>query len=511
MKFSLYDIRQIKAQGQSIAQIEKQIETFQNGIKPVKVVSAATLANGIEAISEADRKKLIDKYEDEKGNLQIVKFVPASGAATRMFKFLHRFLTQYQPKEEKIKSFLSKSSNKNELITFFENRKHFAFYNKWKRKCKKIYPYRNTTTKGMRWFQMASVLLGKEGLNYGNLPKGLISFHSYKQHAATAFEEQLFEAAFYASVEKEVFVHFTFSEEHVKKFKKKYKKIQPLLKRKTGANFNISYSFQKKETDTITVTPDNKIIRNSKGELIFRPSGHGALLQNLNEIDADLVFIKNIDNVITRNHINEIAHYKKLLAGKLLWLQENIFRLLNKLDTNQQTETVIEEARSFLFKHLSIKNPPKDLAQIRTLLNRPIRVCGMVKNTGAPGGGPFWVKDENEKISLQIVELSQINTSNPNQKAIVNSATHFNPVDIVCGLRNYKGDKFDLQQFTNPDWKIISEKSINGNAVKALELPGLWNGAMANWNTVFVEVPLITFNPVKTVNDLLKKEHQPQL
>ncbi len=510
MIFSLYDIRQIKAQGQSISQIEKQIETFKKGVKPVKIVAAATLNNGIEAISEDNQKKLIALYESQQDNLQIAKFVPASGAATRMFKFLHQFLHDYNPNEQDLKTYLSQTAIKNPLITFFENQKRFAFNKKWKNRCKKLHPYARKSTKGLRWHQLTQVLLSKKGLNYGKLPKGLILFHCYNHRSATAFEEQLYEAAYYASVGKDAFLHFTFSEEHVKKFKKEFKKIHERLKRVTGVTAHISFSFQQKQTDTIAVDIDNNPVRDAQGKLVFRPSGHGALLTNLNDLDADLIFIKNIDNVATREYIQETANYKKLLAGKLLWLQGQIFSLLEKLDDENIDESLLNEARSFLFNHLHCKNPPQTLWDIKALLNRPLRVCGMVKNTGAPGGGPFWVIDENEKVSLQIVELAQIDASDESQQNIVNKATHFNPVDIVCGIKDYKGEKFNLTYFTKPDWKIISQKSLDGKPIKALELPGLWNGAMANWNTVFVEVPLSTFNPVKTVNDLLKPTHQPQ-
>jgi hypothetical protein len=509
MVFSLYDIRQIKAKGLAVSDIEHQLAIFNNGIKPVKIVSAAKINNGIEVFPKETEKALISVYETKKEHLQIAKFVPASGAATRMFQFLFQFINTFNAQEESLNKYLANSSDKDAIVTFFNAIKNFAFYKKLKKKHKVLFPYKNTLTKGERWLQLAQTILDKKGLNYATLPKGLILFHTYKNRAVTAFEEHLYEAAFYAAMGNDVLLHFTFSESHVKDFKKHFEKISPKLKKATGYDFHISFSFQKKETDTIAVDPNNIPIRDKDGNLVFRPSGHGALLENLNNIEADLVFIKNIDNVATRKYTQETAYYKKVLAGKLLQIQEKIFAVLNKIDKKEVSQEVLQEARTLLFKELNVKNPPQTKEALFRLLNRPIRVCGMVKNTGAPGGGPFWVLDKNEKMSLQIVELSQIDITETSQQNIINQATHFNPVDIVCGLKNYKGIKFDLKQFTNPKWSLISKKTFEGKPIKALEMPGLWNGAMADWNTIFVEVPLITFNPVKTVNDLLKPEHQP--
>jgi len=305
-----------------------------------------------------------------------------------------------------------------------------------------------------------------------------------------------------------VYLHFTFSEKHLLFFKEEFKNIKSRISRKTKKTFHISYSFQKKETDTLAVNEDNQPFRDEKGKLVFRPSGHGALLENLNEVNADIVFIKNIDNVATQEYVEEIAQYKKVLAGKLLQLQGKIFGYLKEMEGEVSLEK-IKEIQSFIWNELDIKEIPGGISATRSFLNRPLRVCGVVKNTGAPGGGPFWVKDHEGNVSLQIVEKSQIDLTVDHQRSVINEATHFNPVDIVCGLRDYEGNKFDLRQFTDSSLGFISKKSENGRPLKALELPGLWNGSMAHWNTVFVEVPLITFNPVKTVNDLLRKEHRP--
>ena len=353
-------------------------------------------------------------------------------------------------------------------------------------------------------------MLEESGLNLNETPKGLVPFHKYGENYVTAFGEQLYEAAFYAASKGIAKLHFTVSEEHVEKFKKRFAEIRENVENKTKVKFNVSYSFQKKETDTVAATLENKAFLDENGELVFRPSGHGALLENLNDVDADIIFIKNIDNVVSENYVETIAFQKKVLAGKLISLQQKIFGFVEKLHSKNISEEILKEAEAFISEALFIKNIPINKEAILKILERPIRVCGVVENTGAPGGGPFLTKDKHGNESYQIVEMSQIDKNNPQQMAIAETATHFNPVDLVCGVRNYKGEKFDLLQFSDPDAGFISNKSHNGKAIKALELPGLWNGAMANWNTVFVEVPLITFNPVKTVNDLLNEVHQPQ-
>lgn len=508
MNLTKKDIEQIKDHGISVETVVDQLETFSKGIPFLNIVTAASVGNGIEVISESDQKKLISLYENKKDTLEVVKFVPASGASTRMFQSLHHFLEVYDPENEKLNDFL-KSESDSELPLFFNSLKDFAFENSVRKRIRKKYPDYKRCTKGVRYHYFVKTMMEQEGLNFSGLPKGLIPFHKYSKYATTPFEEQLYESAYYSSVKDEAFVHFTFAEEHVDNFKKEFRTVRNRLSKKTKTTFNISYSFQKKETDTIAVTPDNKLFRDEQGDLVFRPSGHGALLSNLHDVDADIIFIKNIDNVVAEEYVEANAHYKKLLAGKLIWLQEKIFNYAQRLTEDMASDELIKEIRSFLWNELNIKEIPTDQIQILTILNRPLRICGVVRNTGAPGGGPFWVKDENGIISLQIVETSQIDLSVERQRAIVNEATHFNPVDIVCGIKNYQGNKFDLSEYTDPKAGFISIKSQNGKELKALELPGLWNGGMANWNTALVEVPLHTFNPVKTVTDLLQKEHRP--
>ncbi len=502
------DVQQIEESGHTVDSVAKQLETFVRGIPYSNVVTTASIGNGIEEISEENQQKLVDLFEREKQQLELVKFVPASGAATRMFKFLHQFLKNYDPDEQTLNKYLKKGNYK-ALDTFLNNLKDFAFVNEVRKKIRELYPDYKTNKKGKRAHYFVKAMLEPEGLGFRNMPKGLIPFHKYKKYYTTAFEEQLYESAFYASAKDNAYSHFTFSEEHVSKFKEEFEAVKNRLTKLTKTNFHISYSFQKKETDTIAVTENNKPFRDAKGNVTFRPSGHGALLENLNEVNADIVFIKNIDNVIIREHVEEVAHYKKLLAGKLLWLQQRVFEFLEKLSSENISEEEVKEIQSFLWNHLNCKELPKTKEALYNKLNRPLRVCGVVKNTGAPGGGPFWVKNDNGEVTLQIVETAQINMEDEHQKAIVSEATHFNPVDLVCGIRNFKGEKFNLKQYSDPNTGFISLKSQDGKSLKALELPGLWNGAMAKWNSVFVEVPLLTFNPVKTVNDLLQPEHRP--
>ncbi|PKP25431.1 MAG: DUF4301 domain-containing protein [Bacteroidetes bacterium HGW-Bacteroidetes-2] len=506
-KFTKKETQQIEAHGLTLSQVERQLHLFEEGIPFSQVITAATHNNGIEVLNSFEEEKLIALYEKEKDALIIMKFVPASGAATRMFQSLHRFLEEFNPEEDSLKAFL-KLPDSDDIKLFVKGLTHFPFIKILRKKIQKLYPEFKFYTKEKRTYLLIKTLLEKEGLNYNNLPKGLLIFHKYTKNTATAFEEQLLETAYYASVKNQCYLHFTFSEEHVDGFKKEFDRVQNKLERKTKCKFHISYSFQKVSTDTISVTLQNAVFKDKNHNLHFRPSGHGALIENLNEIDADIIFIKNIDNVVVEKAIEDIAKHKKILAGKLLQLQHKTFKYLKLLDKPEVSPEILKEIKGFLMSELNIKNPPSVADEIYRILNKPIRVCGMVQNTGAPGGGPFWVKDKKESITLQIIEMSQIDISNAHQKNLLQEATHFNPVDLVCGVRNYKGEKFDLKKFVNPDTGFISKKSYQGKAIKALELPGLWNGAMAGWNTIFIEVPLYTFNPVKTVIDLLKESHQ---
>ena len=515
MNFSKKDIQQIQDKGLTVDMVNAQIEIFKNGLPFVNLKDVATIGNGILRLSETEKQNCISHFNKKRSDISFVKFVPASGAATRMFKFLFEFLKDFKPDEESINAYVNRKKASN-LSIFFVGIKNFPFYYKVKQQLYKDHKDFDELPINHQLRLFIETMLFEGKLNYSNYPKGLFPFHRYKDHIATAFEEHLFEAALYASANNKADLHFTISEKHNHKFDETFKRIEEVIERKTNTEFNISFSFQKQATDTIAVTDKNKPFRDENGSLLFRPSGHGALLDNLNDLDADIIFIKNIDNVVVYNYEEEVAKYKMMLAGLLLQVQEQSFEYQEKLENTNLSEDEIFEIAEFLSHKLNVvigndfeKYSPKyQIEYLRNKLDRPIRVCGMVKNEGEPGGGPFWVKDESGIISLQIVESAQIDKKNKQQKNLLKKSTHFNPVDLVCGVKNYKGEKFDLSSYVDNKTAFITMKTKVGKDIKALELPGLWNGSMAQWNSIFVEVPLITFNPVKTVNDLLKDPHQ---
>ena len=509
------DTTQIENKGLTVDKVQDQIRLFKQGLPFVNLESAATCDDGILRLSETERQELIDLFDVRRNDNSILKFVPASGAATRMFKSLFKFTETYNPETETLNAYINREKDPT-LNLFFVGLDKFPFYDEVKKEMEKHYPEHKSFSSDEHSFYFVKTMLDADKLNYGFFPKGLLPFHQYKGHIATAFEEHLFEAALYASSKKNAYLHFTISERYKHIFDDEFKRIQEIVERKTDTKFHISFSYQKESTDTIAVTPENEPFRLEDGSLLFRPSGHGALLQNLNEQNADIIFIKNIDNVVVFKYEQEVAGYKKALAGLLVSLQNKTFDYIKQLENDSITENNLVEIAEFLSNKLNTKissefekySKKYQIEYLKTKLNRPIRVCGMVKNEGEPGGGPFWVKDESGQISLQIVESAQIDKKDKRQKAILKNATHFNPVDLVCGIKDYNGNTYDLEKFVDPKTAFITMKTKTGKELKALELPGLWNGSMANWNTIFVEVPLITFNPVKTVTDLLKPTHQ---
>ncbi|MBP2831383.1 DUF4301 family protein [Aquimarina sp. U1-2] len=510
------DIALIKSKGLTVDKIVSQIEIFKNGIPFVPLRSAATLNHGILKFTEHYQSELTKLYNSRISKLETIKFVPASGAATRMFKDLFKFLDTYDFKKESLNSYTN-HEKANAIRLFLIGLEKFPFYDTVMSEIKNAYPKFESLSEGRQLYIFVETMLKEAGMNYGNFPKGLLPFHKYSDSVATSFEEHLYEAAGYNTNHKgESKLHFTISKDHLEGFKEEFDRIRKKVEEKTNTHFSITYSFQKSETDTIAVTENNELFRKEDGSLLFRPGGHGALIENLNDLDGDIIYIKNIDNVVVRKYQDEVTGYKKILAGKLLEIQDEVFRILNGLDQQNPTEAELKDIKKFLVQQLNVTLPldfdkfseKYKLQFLRTSLDRPIRVCGMVINEGEPGGGPFWIKQENGRLALQIIESPQINKDDSRQKNILASSTHFNPVDLVCGVRNYKGEKFNLLQFIDPDAGFITKKSMNGQVLKALELPGLWNGAMANWISVFVEVPITTFNPVKTVNDLLKSAHQ---
>ncbi|EAS20525.1 conserved hypothetical protein [Flavobacteria bacterium BBFL7] len=515
IQFTPHQLEQLKEKNISTDTIIQQIERFKTGFPVVKLDRPAIVSDGIIRLKESEHSSYRLIYEEKISNLEVLKFVPASGAATRMFKFLHEFLKEFDPCEDSINSFINKHKAQ-ELFTFFIALEKFPFYEEVMSSLKTTYEEWHAKTDREKKLLFVKQMLEIDGLNYGHMPKGLVPFHKYKDHSATAFEEHLFEASIYAATHKQAKLHFTISEDFKDDFTAEFDRIEKIVESKTDTEFEIEFSHQKSSTDTIAVDYKNQPIVTEEGDLFFRPSGHGALLMNLNELDADVIFIKNIDNVTVSSLEQEVGDYKKSLAGLLLTLQEKCFGYLKLIDDNVVSDDLKTEIEEFLKLKLSTVLPQDyqkyakefQLEYLSNRLNRPLRVCGMVKNEGEPGGGPFWVYNQKGELSIEIIEGAQIDKSNDQQVIIANKSTHFNPVDLVCAVRNYKGEKFNLLDFCDEQTGFITHKSRLGRNIKAQELPGLWNGGMAYWNSVFVEVPLITFNPVKTVNDLLKPAHQ---
>ena len=492
--------------GISEQQIAEQLVCFEKGFPFLKLDAAASIEKGILAPAENEVKTYLEAWDTYKeGEKTIVKFVPASGAASRMFKNLFEFLgaDYHTPKTDFEKK-------------FFDHIHSFAFFNDLNAACmdntgKTI----DALISEKNYKPVVANLLEAAGLNYGALPKGLLKFHRYADGVRTPLEEHLVEGALYAAGKTgKVNVHFTVSTEHRELFTKLVEEKVAVYAKKYGVEFNVSFSEQKPSTDTVAADMENNPFRDN-GKLLFRPGGHGALIENLNDLDADVIFIKNIDNVVPDRLKDDTVTYKKLIAGVLVTLQKQAFKYLELLDGGKYTHVQLEEIIRFLQQDLCCRKPDlKDLEDaelviyLRQKLNRPMRVCGMVKNVGEPGGGPFLAYNSDGTISLQILESSQIDMNDAAKKEMFEKGTHFNPVDLVCAVRDYKGNKFDLVKYVDKATGFISYKSKGGKDLKALELPGLWNGAMSDWNTVFVEVPLSTFNPVKTVNDLLREQHQ---
>lgn len=504
--FSQDDLEQIEKKGMTLKTVEEQLECFRKGFPYLKIEKGATTGDGITAIDAESCRSYAGKWDEfTAGGAKTVKFVPASGAASRMFKDLFAFLDApySEPTTEFEKSFFSHITS-------------FAFYDALNEAC--IKNENGSDIKALihtgRYKNVVSNLLSERGLNYGWLPKGLLLFHNYKDAPRTAMEEHLAEGAMYSkNADGTVNIHFTVSGDHLPYFKKLMADILPKYEKMFGVKYNISFSEQKSETDTVAADENNDPFREN-GKILFRPGGHGSLIENLNDTDADIIFIKNVDNVVPDSFKDTTALYKKVLGGVAASLLEKIYKYGNMLEGGNYTiddlrEMILFLQQDLLVRHNDIKHmEDSDLAMyLLKKLRRPLRVCGMVKNIGEPGGGPFLAYNEDGTYSPQILESSQINMKQPESKAAFESSTHFNPVDIVCAVKDWNGNHYNLPDFVDKNTGFISEKSKNGKVLKALERPGLWNGAMSDWNTVFVEVPIDTFNPVKTVNDLLRDAH----
>ena len=502
--FTEKDIYQFKEKNISQENIEKQIQNFKDGFPFVKLVAAATPGHGIRVPDQENTAVFTAVFDNKSPGYSITKMVPASGAASRMFKDLFSYLD-------------SESDEINPEVTqFIEGIEDFAFFPALKEALAgDDYNIEQLLAEG-EYKTIIRYLLTAVGLDYASLPKGLLLFHKYEDGNRTSLEEHMAEGIEYSKDKnKQVHLHFTVSPEHKEKFVARAGNTVKKFTKDSSLTFNFSWSEQKPSTDTIAVDLDNTPFRNSDGSILFRPGGHGALIENLNDLDTYIAFIKNIDNVVPDKIKQPTYTYKKVLGGLLIELMEKTFDILSRHENGTLDAEGVEKAVSFAKEELNIDFPggmdffslEDKRGIILEKLNRPMRICGMVKNEGEPGGGPFWV-DNLGTSSLQVVESSQIDMNDPGQKEIVDGATHFNPVDLVCNLKNYSGEKFDLKEFVDPQTGFISVKSKDGRNLKAQELPGLWNGAMAQWITIFVEVPIETFNPVKTVNDLLRPQHQ---
>lgn len=471
--FSDQDITQIREHGLTIDAINQQMADFVTGFPYTQIIRPATINDGVLPMLDASYAKY---YTDKCNNFKIIKFVPASGAATRMFKDLFEYLS-------------TNTMNKT-TQTVLDNLDKFAFYDDLTQ-----YLPENPTA-----HDIIECIVTDRGLNYGNSPKGLIQFHKYNNIPQTGAAEHLAEGAQYACANGAVNLHFTVSPEHIAGFRALFEKLVPQFESQTDKKYNITMSTQKPETDTIAVNPDNTPFRNDDGTLLFRPAGHGALIENLNDLDADIIFIKNIDNVCPEHARADTVLHKQMLAGLAIQTQEQIFKYIRAIDNGTANR---REIHKYICNTLGIVVP--ESTNLRDILNRPLRICGIIKNTGEPGGGPFWVQSAGNISSLQIVEPGQIS---PEQKHILHDGEFFSPTDIICMPYDVNGKKFNLTQFTDPRTGFISEKSKNGRTLRAMERPGLWNGAMAQWNTIFVETPLTTFTPVKVITDLLNASHK---
>ena len=503
------DLEQLSKKGITDIEFENQLNNFQKGFPYINLAGAATVGDGIVHLSDADVQECASFFEKKSNELSMIKFVPASGAASRMFKDIIDLESQYDESENK--EAFSKT------VKTIENVEKFAFCDELEKALKKDGFNLKTLINENKFSVIASYILKDKGLGYQSKPKAMLLFHKYDNETRTAFEEHLVEGVEYAKMDdKTVHLHFTISPEHRSLFENKIKEVISKYEERYDVKFDIQFSEQMSKTDMVALDKKGELIRNEDGSILFRPGGHGALIENLNALEADLIFIKNIDNVTTDALRGTTYLYKKALAGYLLHIQTYVHRYLRELEALSVNDITLSQIEGFAAKMLNVRfsmtyfsrSKRERISYLARKLNRPIRVCGMVRNEGEPGGGPYWVRNEHGHKNLQIIEASQIDFTNPFQVEMVQKSSHFNPVDIICAVRNYKGNKFNLKNYIDKKTGFISQKKQNGIDMTIQELPGLWNGSMADWNTIFIEVPVETFTPVKTLADLLRKEHQ---
>lgn len=502
------DRQQLAARGVSAEAVQQQLNRFATGFPYLKLAGSATVGNGIlrpDTDLEARAVQRWDKFLAD--GATVYKFVPASGAASRMFKALFAFVDGAD----------NEPAPGSAVSQLLESLPNLAFSSELDDALLKLHGKNAAQLKAEgKYKEIIAAIIRPEGLNYGQLPKGLLTFHRYGDGTTrTALEEQLAEGAQTAAANGKVNLHFTVSESHKQLFADKLAKVVPAFEQKTGLKFIVSTSVQKPSTDTIAANPDGTPFRDAEGKLVFRPGGHGALISNLGDIDAQVIFVKNIDNVVPDSRRDITVKYKKIIGGILILAHDEIARFAALLRSGKYTDADLKEIRDFMSGTLCIKAdglealPAEKQAEwMLAKLNRPVRACGMVRNEGEPGGGPYIAYNPDGTASPQILESTQIDLNNPENADMMKHATHFNPVDLVCYVRDVDNKPFELPKYVDPQTGFISDKSQAGRSLRALELPGLWNGAMSDWNTIFVEVPVDTFNPVKTVNDLLRPAHQ---
>jgi hypothetical protein len=518
--FTRDDLRRMAVLGISEKQLRDQIILFQEASGYLRLLRPCILGDGIERIPASETSDLILLQEKASQEGRFLKFIPASGAATRMFQGLLPFFLNSDSQDSPTRplSLHENDPGEEEIKKFFSDLKRFPFWKELKETMHRTGVTLTDFPQQNQWPEVLDFLLTKRGLNYLNRPKGLHLFHTYSSHIRTALEEHLIEAIRSISDQQgRCRLHVTISPEHEDTFRDFFNALLPVYESRTQYRLMISFSFQYHSTNTLAVDLTNRPFRDDSGNLLFRPGGHGALLRNLNDLQGDLIYIKNIDNVQPDRLKETTIFWKKILGGYLVQLQNRIHHYLRILTEGKDTAGLFSEAIDFCQHQLGIYISP-DLRShsfpyqkkwLIETLNRPIRVCGMVRNEGEPGGGPFWVEGRDGTSSKQIVESAQINPASEEQKALWASSTHFNPVDLVCAVRDFRGRPFDLHRYADPQAVFISRKSHQGRELKALEVPGLWNGAMAEWISSFVEVPIETFSPVKRIIDLLRPEHQP--
>jgi len=517
--FSREDLSRMESLGIEKERVLEQLQAFRRSSFHMDLERRATVGDGIHTFTDQEAEQHVAAHEQACGQGRFLKFVPASGSATRMFKVPFQIFNESPPPDREVlqERAARGDGTAREFLFLAQNLKSQGFYEDLKSVMAEKRLDLEALLEQGRYGPVLEHLLTDEGLGYGSLPKGLLKFHRYEAGARTAFEEHLVEAAHYVADSEGICrLHLTVSPEHLDRFQRFSEEVRPLYERSLEVRYEVGFSVQKPSTNTIAADLDNRPFRDENGDLVFRPGGHGALLENLDDLQGDLVYIKNIDNVAPDRLKSHTYFWKKVLGGFLVKTRERIRGLLEELEAGGSGDS-LERAAAFARRELFLPFPARyenlsaeeRAAFLKGELDRPLRVCGVVRNAGEPGGAPFWVRSRDGRSSLQIVEKAQVNFESPGQNEIWNSSTHFNPVDAVCAVRDFNGRPFDLGNYVDPEAVFISRKSREGRELKALELPGLWNGAMSRWLSLFVEVPLVTFNPVKTVNDLLREEHQP--